>query len=360
MTPLNGPDYKRFLGEDVVPEEELSTCIESRRGVASFLLAVSLWLFAGHANAQLPDLAEVSGQYVPPAELVSRPPAKVGMTAFNASANLPIPLSNRTFLIPGLAYHFDSLSYSDTPPNFTELRAFHSVEAPLLAVQLLPNDWALSVRLAPGLAGDFLGFDIGLLHLSALVLGTHSFSSHFSLGGGAIVTYAFGSLLLLPAVSIDWKPLDGVQVLAFVPVLFSAKYTIGGRLEIGVRADIGGNSYSIRDSRVTDVWPCVANASDNPATPANEAAANPAECIDHVAYSVGVAGAQVGVRLFDSIWWTAFAGATIYRRLDQQNINNDPISGGELTIPNEFVVRSSLAWRIPIDSRGTDKGSSVQ
>ncbi len=274
------------------------------------------------------------------------------MTAFNASVNLPVPLGNHTFLIPGLTYHFDSVSYYDTPANFTELRAFHSIGASLLAVQLLPNDWALSLRLAPELAGDFLGFDVALFHLSALALGTHSFSPRLSLGAGAIVTYAFGSLLPLPAVSAEWKPLDGVQILAFVPVLVSAKYTIGERLEMGLRADIGGNSYSVRDPRVTAVWPCAANASDNPATAANEATANPSECIDHVAYSVGVAGAQVGVRLFESVWLTAFAGTSFFRRLDQQNGNDDPISGGKLTIPNAFVARSSLVWRIPINEKG--------
>ena len=302
------------------------------------------------AQAQLPDLASVSGQSMPPAELESRPPAKAQVASYEAGLNVPVPLGRRTFLIPGLTYHFDSVSYSNTPPAFTELRAFHSLELPLLLVQLLPNDWALSFRVAPALAGDFRGSDAGLFHLSAMALATRSFSKRLALGGGPLVTYAFGSLLVLPAVSAEWKPLDEVQILAFVPALVSAKYTLSRRVEFGVRADITGNSYSVRDSRVAERWPCVARAADDPATAANEALAASSQCIDHVAYSVGTVGAVVGVRLFESVWWTAFAGATFFRRLDQQNDQDEPVTGGKQTLPNVLVLRSGLAWRIPIES----------
>jgi hypothetical protein len=326
------------------------------RSIASVVL-VWMWLSPTLAQAQLPDLVSVTAQYMPPAELESRRPAKAQVFSYDASLNAPVLLGSRTFLIPGLTYHFDSVSYSDTPPAFTELRAFHSLEIPLLVVQLLPNDWALSFRVAPALAGDFRGFDAGLFHLSALALGTHSFSKQFALGGGPIVTYAFGSLLFLPAVSAEWKPLDELQILVFVPALVSAKYTFSRRVELGVRADITGNSYSIRDSRVSDRWPCVPHAVDDTGTAANEALAAPAECIDHVAYSVGAVGAVVGVRLFASVWWTTFAGTTFFRRLDQQNDQDGPVTGGRQTLPNVFVVRSALAWRIPIDSAAPSSSS---
>jgi len=50
------------------------------------------------------------------------------------------------------------------------------------------------------------------------------------------------------------------------------------------------------------------------------------------------------------VWWTAFAGKTFFRRLDQQNAYDEPVTGGKQMLPNVFVVRSGLAWRIPIDS----------
>ena len=319
------------------------------RGFANVVSAL-IWLSPRAVQAQLPDLVSVSVQSMPAAELESRRPAKAQVNSYDAGLNVPVPLGSRTFLIPGLSYHFDSVSYSDTPPAFTQLRAFHSLEMPLLFVQLLPSDWALSFRVAPALAGDFRGFDPGLFHLSALALGTHSFSKRFALGGGPIVTYAFGSLLILPALSAEWKPLDELQLLVFIPALVSAKYTFSRRFELGVRADITGNSYSIRDSRVADRWPCVAHSADDPTTTPNEALPAPSECIEHVAYSVGAVGAVIGVRLFESVWWTAFAGTSFFRRLDQQNDQDAPVTGGRQTLPNVLLIRSGFAWRIPIDS----------
>ena len=192
-------------------------------------------------RAQMPDLLGVGAQYMPPAELQGRGPTSAQVTSYDASLNVPLPLGSRTFLIPGLAYHFDSVSYSNTPPDFTQLRAFHSLELPLLVVQLLPNGWALSFRAAPGLAGDFRRFDGGLFHLSAVALASRSFSERVALGGGAVATYSFGSLLFLPAVSVEWKPIDGLVVQGFVPVFMSAKYTFSNRVELGVRGDIAGN-----------------------------------------------------------------------------------------------------------------------
>ena len=218
----------------------------------------------------------------------------------------------------------------------------------MLFVRLLPNDWSLSLRVAPGVAGDFQGFDAGLLRVSALALGTHAFSDQFVLGGGAIATYGFGSFLPLPAVYLEWKPFPRFQLETFLPAFLSAKYTLGDRVELGLRIDVAGNSYAIRNGRIANVWPCAAGI-DNPTTPANEARAEPAQCFDHVAYSVAVAGAVVGVRLFESVWWTASAGHSFFRRFEQLNEDDDRIPGGVQDLPNVFFFRSGFTWRIPRD-----------
>ncbi len=54
----------------------------------------------------------------------------------------------------------------------------------------------------------------------------------------------------------------------------------------------------------------------------------PSECLDHVAYSVIAAGPTLNVRLFGSLWWTSFAGHSIYRRFDMMNAEDEPVSGG--------------------------------
>ena len=138
-----------------------------------------------------------------------------------------------TFLIPGLSYHVDSVSFSDTPAGFIELRAFHSVELPVLFVQLLPGNWALSFRIAPGLAGDMEAVDSGLFRMSALSLVTYSPSESLVVGGGGIVNYAFGSLLPLPAAYVEYKPASYFSLETFLPAFATAKFKLGDRVELG-------------------------------------------------------------------------------------------------------------------------------
>lgn len=73
-----------------------------------------------------------------------------------------------------------------------------------------------------------------------MALASRSFSERVALGGGAVATYSFGSLVFLPAVSVEWKPIDGLVVQGFVPVFMSAQYTFSNRVELGVRGDIAG------------------------------------------------------------------------------------------------------------------------
>lgn len=323
----------------------------SRRAAAAFAfagLSFSAWsLSPAKARAQFPDLLDVSAQYMPSAALEDPRPAEAHVASYDASVNVPVPLGESTYLIPGLGYHVEAVAFSRTPPDFIDLRMFHAAEVALLFVQMLPSDWALSLRVAPGLAGDFRGFDSGLLRVNAVALATRSFSERLVLGGGGIVTFSFGSLLPLPAVYFDWKPLDGFQVEGFIPSFVNATYTIEDRVEIGVRTEIGGNAYAVRDERIASAWPCVPGTADDPATPHNEGAARRAQCLDHVAYAVGMAGVTFGVRAFDSVWLTAFAGHSIFRRFEMMNDDDERVPGGLQMLPNVFSFRSGITWRIP-------------
>ena len=70
---------------------------------------------------------------------------------------------------------------------------------------------------------------------------------------------------------------------------------------------------------------------------------------EHVAYAVIAAGPTLNLRLFETVWWNNFAGHTVYRRFDLMNADDDPVSGGAQEIPNTWLVRSGLTWRIPMD-----------
>jgi len=301
------------------------------------------------AHAQFPDLFQASAQYLPGVPVQQPRPTEAQIASYEGALNVPLVLGAHTFLIPGAAYHVDAVSYSKAPAAFIELRAFHSLEVPVLFVQVLPQDWSVSLRLAPGLAADSLDTDLGSLHLSAVALATHSCSERLLLGAGALASYSFGTLLPLPALYVEWTPIDHVRIESFVPAFFDARYTFWDRLELGVRADVAGNSYAVRDERIRKAWPCVPGPADDPATPSDEARADRAECFDHVAYSVGTAELVVGARLFGSVWWTAMLGHSFFRRLEQRNADDRRVSAGLQSLPDTAFVRTSLNWRIPED-----------
>ena len=298
------------------------------------LLVLVAWPTA--VFAQLPNLAELAIQYVPEAQMSE--PAGVGtqLATYDVALNVPFVLSEKTFLVPGLSYHVDSVSFSDTPPDFVQLRGFHSLDASLLAVRLLPKRWAVSGRVAVGLAGDFARVDSRMLRTNVVLLGTKGFSDHLVLGGGAIASWAFGALLPLPAIYLDWTPAPWMQLETFIPAFAHWKAKPGTRLEFGLRADVAGNSYAVRDARVLHGPGC---------TPANSLQT----CTDHVAYSIGTAGATIAIRLFHSVWVESYGGHSFFRRFEMMNREGDRVEGGLQSLPDRWFVRVSAVWRIPMD-----------
>ncbi|WP_438003698.1 DUF6268 family outer membrane beta-barrel protein [Sorangium sp. So ce321] len=320
----------------------------SARTSRLLVLAALLWVFApGVAWGQLPDLVDLSAQYMPGVALEDPRPTRAQVTSYEVSANVPIPLGEKTYLIPGVAYHVEAVSYADASPGFDQLRAFHSVDVAALFVQLLPHDWALSLRVAPGLAGDFEGFDGGLARVSALALATHTLSEKLVLGGGALASFSFGSFLPLPAAYVEWAPSPYFRLEAFLPGFATAKLTFSDRVELGLRADVAGNAYAVRDPRVTGAWPCAAQPADDPLTEQDERVARPEQCVDHIAYSVATAGVTLGVRAFSSVWLTAQAGHSLFRRFEPMNDDDDGIPGGGQSLPDVFFFRAGATWRIP-------------
>jgi hypothetical protein len=162
-----------------------------------------------------------------------------------------------------------------------------------------------------------------------------------------IADFSFGTLLPLPAAYLEWKPFAHFQVETFLPAFVSVKYTLWERLELGARVQVAGNSYAVRDERITSAWPCAAQPSDDPTTAIDETRADPAECMDHVAYSVGTVAPFVALRVAGSLWWNVQAGHSIFRRFEQRSADDERIRGGLHNLPNAPFVQSGLTWRLP-------------
>lgn len=316
------------------------------------------------ASAQPLDLLELRSEYLPPTALEGDRPTgstpwsdadEVQVSTYAASLNVPLALGDSTVLAPGFGYRLDKLSFAHESPAERELD-LHAFEVPLTLIHLLSNDWMLLFQATPGIAGDLAAVESRALRMQGLGLVSYQLSDQLVLGGGAAAMFEFGSLLPLPVLYAHWEPTAEITVDAFLPVQAEAKLALGDRFEIGLRADVDGNSYAISDSAIRGAWPCVAEADDT-GTPENEAQAAPKQCIDHVGYSVATAGASFGVRTYDSLWLSLYAGRTAFRRFEQMNADNDPVAGGLQTLPNVFFARVGLTWRLP---DGSDENSAPQ
>ena len=309
--------------------------------IAGLLLVPSV------AHAQFPNLLELSGQYMPGAAIEDLSPTRAQVASYDAAVNLPVVLAEGSYLVLGATYHVDSVAFLDAPVDVAIPTAFHSVEAAVTFVQILPHDWSLAIRVAPGLAGDFAAVDQGLLRLSSVVMANHAFSDRFTLGGGFVATWSFGALLPLPALYLDWRPVDGLEIETFLPAFLWARWTLFDRVELGVRAEFQGNEYAVRDGRIRDRYPCAAAAVDDPLTPRDETQTDGDACLDHLAYSVGSAGLALGVRVFSTVWIEAYAGHTFFRRYDPKNARGDALPDGPDMLDDDWLFRAGLSWRIP-------------
>lgn len=295
---------------------------------------------AAGARAQFPDLVEFSAGYLPdvPIEVPGRDGVRAQVASYSVAVNVPIVLTAKTFLVPGLTYRVDAVSYLGVPDEFAELRAFHALEVPLLFAQLLPHDWSLALRVAPGIASDFRALDSGALRLSGAALAVHAFSDEVSLGFGVIASYGFGSFMVLPALVLTLGADDATVAFELMaPAFAKLKVRATPGLELGLRAEVSGSSYAVSDPRVAKRWPCVDG----------ELPADPDQCFDNLAYSVVDASAYVAVNVWGTLWLDASVGHTLYRRFESNNADGDPAQDGGQDLPNTWGAKVGLVLKIP-------------
>lgn len=333
-------------GSVACEEKERVARARSLWGVlGAFVLGV---LLPAGAEAQLTDLAELSGTHHSGSRLGDAAPSETQLSSYDLSLKLPLPVAARSYLIPGASYHVDSVQRGGMSRQVGPLRSFHAVDASLLYVQFLPEEWTLVVRLTAGLAGDFATVDRGLVRWSLMALGTKALSERTTVGGGMLALWSFGTLLPLPAVYLDWRPSPRWQLEVFVPAFANLTYTHAERFEVGARVEVSGQSYAVRDERVAQDWRCSAAQQDDPTTlMVDESRPLPGQCVDHITYTLGVAGLHLGVRLFSSVWLTALVGGSFHRRLEARNEHDRAIAGGTESLPGSFVFRAALTWRLP-------------
>jgi hypothetical protein len=210
----------------------MATTVRAYCAAASAMLGMVL---APNAEAQLPQLAEAGAQYVPSSRVPEAGGLGAQVSSYDATVAVPTRLGAGTFFIAGLQYHVDSVSYSHEPPGFTPLNALHGLDLTLLLARRLDERWAFAFRLWPGMAGDLEVLDSGALHAGALSMLTWTPEPRLSLGGGVLASYAFGQLLPLPMLYVDWSPRPTFRVEASLPFFASAVFRFANRFELGGR-----------------------------------------------------------------------------------------------------------------------------
>jgi hypothetical protein len=296
-------------------------------GATAALAAVTFW--SAPASAQLPPLFEFTGQYLPPSDVPDTPGLRAQVASYDVAVNVPVPLGESTFLIPGLAHHTEGISYQQSPPGFIPVRTLRSFDASLLFTQMLSDHWSVSIRPSVGLAGDLERIDSGAWRYGLVAMGTYVFGDDLVIGGGGLVSWSFGEVLPLPLFYLDWRPTKSWRFETSAPSFAALTFALGDRWELGAQADVAGNSYALRGDTVAA--PCAAGG----------------ECVDHVAYSVIAASGSVRLRTWSSLWLSASIGHTLWRRFEQKDEGGQTVQSGPINLPNEPLFRVGLTWRIP-------------
>jgi len=299
------------------------------------------------AHAQFPDLINISAGYTPPSDMQDFEGAESQLARYDATLNMPIVLGERSFLIPGVAYHVDSVSFTGVPDDFVELRAFHSLSVPLLYVQLLPKSWSLAVLLQTGLAGDNVRVDGDHLRLTGMLLASRAPNERLTYGFGLLGSYSFGEFLPLPGVLLNYQFNSWLRMETFLPAMIDLKFLVADRLEIGPAFFVEGNEYAIRDSRIQDTIVC------------SDPSLREEFCIDHIAYSVGNAGLRSSLRVTGPLWFSLFTGSTVFRRFEPRNEDDRLTGDGVQDLPHTFLIQASLALRLPSGAEDDEETESA-
>ncbi|MEM9072005.1 MAG: DUF6268 family outer membrane beta-barrel protein [Myxococcota bacterium] len=308
--------------------------------VVSFALVFSV---AQHAQAQ-PSFADIDLQFAPGIPLPNEESAEARLIGLDINVGVPVPLGERSFLLPGVSYHLDSVSFRNAP-LLSKPPRLHSIEASLRLVQLLPRRWTLTLSAALGLAGDFQSVDSGLLRGNALVLANHKFNERVTLGGGFLATYGFGVFLPLPAIFLRWSPTRRFWLEAFLPAYVRMTVLAHERVETSLVVQVAGQNYAIREARSA---PCPSFDDGSDA------------CLDNIAYSLATAQLDVGVNLGVTIWLHLHGGVTLFRRFEQRTASGRTLPDGENRVANGPVIGVRLVVRLPSGEAEGEEGEGEE
>lgn len=220
-----------------------------------------------------------------------------------------------TLLVPSLSGTLVDISASPSDPAGDEpIDRLYDLDLRLTVVRFLSPRWVLAVTASPGIASDFEDIDGSHLTFQGSAVVTKVVRPTLSWSVGAAVTNAFGEILPVPILGLQWQgPSYRADVLA--PDRGEFVFTPGDVIEIGVSADVDGNIYTLgRDDELKHAV---------------------------VRYSVINIGPLVNVKLATWARLSLAGGASLNRRLEIEDEAGDRIQDVELE--NGAYLRAGLS-----------------
>ncbi len=268
------------------------------------------------------ELFSIEGQTISPVSYAAPEPTTTQVNALAAQAAVPLPAGEGRYLVPGLSYRLEAPRFIDPPEGALPSPLLHEAELTLAALQPLSERWSLSGRIGVGLAGDLEAIDGGVVRVTGLALGVHTFSETLQAGLGLAGTYAFGQLLPVPLLRLRWQPREDLELDALLPSHADLIWTPWDRVRLGLLAELVGNEYAVRLEDALAIYPE----------------------LDHIAYTDGSVGAMAGARLGGDLWLEAQAGDSFFRRFSLLDADNEPIQDGDQRLDSAGFARLRLVW----------------
>lgn len=294
----------------------------------SLFALVSALGWAGEANAGgEKTLAHVEAYSIPDFQWVRTQGIQAQVLGVDAGFQVPVSLRKGIKLKPAAIYHMDGVFFDDArEPD----RILHSVNLKLELKAKLPKKWTLKVSAGIGLAGDFKRIDTGVIRGHGSALASHKISERLSLGGGVYASYAFGSLLPLPAFVFKWKPSKKFTLDAFLPSEVYGHYHVNPRIDLSAGIAVGGQKYAIRSDDRCSLGVLGLEG-----------------CVDYISYSLVGLEVSGSFRVFSSVWLEPYLGMTVYRRFEMYVGNKDRVGYEEDNLANGPYLGLRAEWRIP-------------
>ncbi len=291
-------------------------------------LAVVVLAWSATGIQARPAILELEAGLLPTAPVkrsISDPATGARVTVFRGSLVVPFVIrGEHTFFASRLSG--SRVGISPRPIDPAEpvwVESLYDIDLQLVLQRTVSHRTQLTLVLAPGLASDLrnTGWEHSTIQAAALL--TRTWAPGRSWGLGLSASNAFGERRVLPLVALEW---EGARARAGVlaPAHAEAFWTPGHRIEVGVRADLDGNVYTLgRDGTLKGGL---------------------------ARYSVIDVGPEIRLALTHNLRLSLVGGASLRRRLEVEDAGRARVE--DATLRRGTHLRAGLSWLAPSGGRG--------